>query len=59
MSYTELGCGGAWPSPLAAPLANFLLAAVVYWFLFVAGTTTAIAPMLGTVPGGFRPPGRA
>ena len=32
----------------AGPLANFLLAIVAYWALFVAGTTT-VAPMVGTV----------
>jgi len=32
----------------AGPLANFLLALVVYWALFVAGTT-AVAPVVGTV----------
>jgi regulator of sigma E protease len=35
----------------AGPLANFLLAAVVYWFLFVVGTTS-VAPMLGHVAEG-------
>ncbi len=33
----------------AGPLANFVLAALVYWLLFVVGTT-AVAPMLGPVP---------
>jgi regulator of sigma E protease len=48
VSFTELSVW--WRMAIAAggPLANFLLAAVVYWFLFVAGTT-AIAPILGTV----------
>lgn len=32
----------------AGPLANFLLAIVAYWALFVAGTTT-VAPMVGEV----------
>ena len=32
----------------AGPLANFLLAIVAYWALFVAGTTT-VAPMVGSV----------
>ncbi|WP_163558102.1 sigma E protease regulator RseP [Halomonas sp. NO4] len=32
----------------AGPLANFLLAIVVYWALFVAGTT-AVAPVIGSV----------
>ena len=31
----------------AGPLANFLLAIVAYWALFVAGTTT-VAPVIGT-----------
>lgn len=51
VSYNDLSVG--WRAAIAAagPLANFLLAIVVYWFLFVAGNTT-IAPMLGTVPEG-------
>jgi len=32
----------------AGPLANFLLAIVAYWALFVAGTTT-VAPVIGSV----------
>src|SRR5690554_7098706 len=32
----------------AGPLANFLLAIVAYWALFVAGTTT-VAPVVGDV----------
>lgn len=32
----------------AGPLANFLLAIIAYWALFVAGTTT-VAPMVGSV----------
>ena len=32
----------------AGPLANFLLAIIAYWALFVAGTTT-VAPMVGEV----------
>jgi regulator of sigma E protease len=32
----------------AGPLANFLLAVVAYWALFVAGTTT-VAPVIGAV----------
>ncbi|MEM7220059.1 MAG: RIP metalloprotease RseP [Pseudomonadota bacterium] len=34
---------------LAGPLANFVLAAFVFWILFVAGTTE-ILPVLGKVP---------
>ncbi|MAT82721.1 MAG: RIP metalloprotease RseP [Gammaproteobacteria bacterium] len=51
VSYNDLSVG--WRAAIAAagPLANFVLAIVVYWFLFVAGNTT-IAPMLGTVPEG-------
>ncbi|TDO06117.1 MULTISPECIES: sigma E protease regulator RseP [Halomonas] len=33
---------------VAGPLANFLLAIVAYWALFVAGTTT-VAPVIGSV----------
>ncbi|MFP3443155.1 site-2 protease family protein, partial [Pantoea sp. SIMBA_133] len=32
----------------AGPIANFLLAIVAYWALFVAGTTT-VAPVVGDV----------
>src|SRR5690554_7330469 len=35
----------------AGPLANFLLAIVAYWALFVAGTTT-VAPVIGSVEPG-------
>ena len=35
----------------AGPLANFLLAIVAYWALFVAGTTT-VAPVVGSVAPG-------
>jgi regulator of sigma E protease len=51
VSYNDLSVG--WRAAIAAagPLANFLLAVVVYWFLFVVGNTT-IAPMLGSVPEG-------
>ncbi|HSH57276.1 MAG TPA: RIP metalloprotease RseP [Halomonas sp.] len=35
----------------AGPLANFLLALVAYWMLFVAGTT-AVAPVIGEVAPG-------
>lgn len=49
VSYNDLSVG--WRAAIAAagPFANFLLAAIVYWFLFVVGNTT-IAPMLGAVP---------
>ncbi|GHB06663.1 sigma E protease regulator RseP [Modicisalibacter luteus] len=33
---------------IAGPLANFLLALVAYWLLFVAGTST-VAPVIGSV----------
>ncbi|NBC22651.1 MAG: RIP metalloprotease RseP [Gammaproteobacteria bacterium] len=48
VSYNDLSVG--WRAAIAAagPFANFLLAAIVYWFLFVVGNTT-IAPMLGSV----------
>lgn len=40
-----------WRMAIAAggPVANFLLAVVVYWLLFVVGSTT-IAPILGVAP---------
>jgi len=49
VSFTELTVW--WRMAIAAggPVANFLLAAVVYWLLFVIGTTT-IAPILGPIP---------
>jgi regulator of sigma E protease len=48
VSFTELSVW--WRMAIAAggPLANFLLAGVVYWFLFVAGST-GVAPILGPV----------
>lgn len=48
VSYLELNVW--WRIAIAAggPLANFLLALLVYWFLFVVGSTT-YAPMLGAV----------
>ena len=51
VSFNDLSVG--WRAAIAAagPLANFLLAVVVYWLLFVVGNTT-IAPMLGDVPAG-------
>lgn len=51
LSYNELGVWWRIGIAAAGPLANFLLAAVVYWLLFVVGST-AIAPMLGAVPEG-------
>jgi regulator of sigma E protease len=50
-SYTELGVWWRMGIAAAGPVANFLLAAAVYWWLFVVGTTT-VAPMLGIVPDG-------
>lgn len=49
VSHTDLSVWWRIAIAAAGPLANFLLAAVVYWFLFVVGTTT-VAPMLGSVP---------
>ncbi|MFU8815947.1 MAG: RIP metalloprotease RseP [Pseudomonadales bacterium] len=51
LSYNELGVWWRIGIAAAGPLANFLLAAVVYWLLFVVGNTS-IAPMLGSVPEG-------
>lgn len=51
LSYLDLGVWWRMAIAAAGPFANFLLAAVVYWFLFVVGTT-AVAPMLGKVPEG-------
>jgi regulator of sigma E protease len=51
LSYQKLGVWWRMAIAVAGPLANFLLAAMVYWFLFVVGTT-AVAPMLGSVPEG-------
>lgn len=49
LAHPELGVWWRMAIAAAGPLANFLLAAVVYWLLFVIGTT-AVAPMLGSVP---------
>jgi len=49
VSYNDLSVGWRVAIAAAGPFANFLLAAVVYWLLFVVGNTT-IAPMLGAVP---------
>ena len=46
VSYNDLSVWWRMAIAFGGPLANFLLAVVVYWWLFVAGTTTA-APMLG------------
>jgi regulator of sigma E protease len=51
ISYNSLSVWWRIAIAAAGPLANFILAAVVYWLLFVVGTTT-IAPMLGQVPDG-------
>jgi regulator of sigma E protease len=51
VSYTDLGVWWRIAIAAAGPLANFVLAVVVYWVLFVVGTVT-VAPMLGTVPEG-------
>ncbi|MEQ8857850.1 MAG: RIP metalloprotease RseP [Pseudomonadales bacterium] len=51
VSYNELTVGWRIAIAAAGPLANFLLAVLVYWLLFVVGSTT-IAPMLGDVPEG-------
>ena len=49
VSFNDLTVWWRMAIAVGGPLANFVLAAVVYWFLFVVGTT-AIAPILGTVP---------
>jgi regulator of sigma E protease len=51
VSYNSLGVWWRMAIAAAGPLANFILAAAVYWLLFVVGSTT-IAPMLGPVPEG-------
>ncbi len=51
VSYNDLTVGWRIAIAAAGPLANFLLAVIVYWLLFVVGSTT-IAPMLGAVPEG-------
>ncbi|MFW6041373.1 MAG: RIP metalloprotease RseP [Guyparkeria sp.] len=51
VSYTELSAWWRMAIAAAGPAANFLLAGIVYWLLFVAGNT-AVAPMLGSVPDG-------
>ncbi len=48
VSYTDLAVWWRIAIAFAGPVANFLLATMVYWLLFVVGTTS-IAPMLGTI----------
>lgn len=49
VSYNDLGAWWRMAIAAAGPLANFLLAILVYWALFVVGTVTP-APVLGPVP---------
>lgn len=49
VTYPELSPWWRIAIAAAGPAANFVLAFVVYWLLFVIGSTT-IAPMLGPVP---------
>lgn len=49
VTYPELSAWWRIAIAAAGPAANFVLAFVVYWLLFVIGTTS-IAPMLGEVP---------
>ena len=48
VSYTELSVWWRIAIALGGPVANFLLATIVYWLLFVIGTTS-VAPMLGEI----------
>jgi regulator of sigma E protease len=48
VSYNELSVWWRMAIALGGPAANFLLAIIVYWVLFVIGTTT-YAPLLGSV----------
>lgn len=48
LSYTDLSVWWRIAIALGGPVANFLLATIVYWLLFVVGTTS-IAPMLGEI----------
>jgi regulator of sigma E protease len=48
VSYNQLGVWWRIAIAFGGPLANFLLAIIVYWILFVIGTTS-YAPMLGEV----------
>lgn len=49
VAFNDLSAGWRIAIAAAGPLANFLLAILVYWALFVVGNTT-VAPMLGAVP---------
>jgi len=49
--YSELSVGWRLAISVAGPVANFILAAIIYWFLFVLGTLT-MAPILGPVAPG-------
>jgi regulator of sigma E protease len=57
VSYNQLGVWWRIAIAFGGPLANFLLAILVYWILFVVGSTS-YAPMLGEV-GAQSPLGRA
>ncbi len=46
--YSQLSVGWRLIISAAGPVANFILAALIYWVLFIAGTPT-LAPMLGEV----------
>jgi regulator of sigma E protease len=46
VSFNDLSVWWRMAIAFGGPVANFILAIVVYWLLFVAGTTT-LAPMLG------------
>ena len=46
VSFNDLSVWWRMAIAFGGPVANFILAVVVYWVLFVAGTTT-LAPMLG------------
>ncbi|MCZ6618521.1 MAG: RIP metalloprotease RseP [Gammaproteobacteria bacterium] len=48
VSYTDLSVWWRIAIAFGGPVANFLLATLVYWLLFVVGTTS-IAPMLGEI----------
>ncbi len=51
VAYDDLSVGWRIAIAAAGPLANFLLAVLLYWLLFVVGTIQA-APLLGPVPAG-------
>jgi regulator of sigma E protease len=57
VSYNQLGVWWRIAIAFGGPLANFLLAIIVYWVLFVVGTTS-YAPMLGEMAAD-SPAGRA